>query len=652
MLLFVAVCINSLFAQAELMPWGSMTGYRIEGQLIKFNTSVCLIDSSMADAVFTNGDNQQRIYTRKGDKQFVSSVLKKFEYTEMVQDTGSNLVKLNLKVKTADSILTGIFLCIQLPSDEYTDAKIELLDSTASAIEPVSLFPGMSGVPRPPRFGNFLMQALVKGFRVITPDKKLEVTMEQPAEIIIQKANPRFGILNDKIFLGILVPHIKSPGQAENTFLFRVSGEIDRTPVHISFDRSRPGRKFFGIGGNFRIQNEELDTIVINYCLNNLNVRFARIELPWSSWQPVESVDPLAEARKNRVDENVRLDMELAQKLFKRHIPIILTAWIPPEWAIVGPFNFRNVNGVFGNPLNLQKMRSIIKSLADYLIYLKEAYGVEPELFSFNESDLGIYVRMTGQEHADFIKIFGQYLASKNLTTKMLLGDNSDASTIDFIEPALLDPRTHEYIGAVSFHSWRSCDNWTLSNWKDASKELNLPLIVGEGGIDAQAYLSPDIFREPSFAMKEVDVYVRSCNVANVSTILQWQLTSDYSLLTGQGIYNTQGNLQATQRFWNLKQFSLIPPGSFILPAKCDQDEISCAAFGDIADRTYVIHIVNNGASRVAYLDGFPDSIKQLRVFVTDKLRGMEEIKRVKVSEGKAKITLEPFAFITVITGE
>ncbi len=649
-LLFSALYASNLFAQAELTPWGSMTGFRQEGHLIKFNSSVCVIDSSMADLLFTNGDNQRRMYYRKDGNQVVTSVFSKFDYTETVQDTGRNMAKLKIKMRAADSILTGIYLCIELPSEEYAGARIELLDSAASVMEPVSLFPGRAGMPRMPRFGNLLMQALVNGFRVITADKKIEVTTGQPTEIIIQRSNPRFGILNDRIFLGILVSHIKKSDIAEKTFLFKASGEIDRTPAQISFDRSQPGRKFFGMGGNFRLQNDELDTIVINYCLNNLDVRYARIELPWRSWQPVENNDPLEAARKNRISENVQHAMELAQNLYGRHIPIILSAWSPPEWAIVGQYNFRNENGIFGNPLNQKKMRSIVKSLADYFIYLKEAYGVEPDLFSFNESDLGINVRMTGQEHADFIKKFGEYLASNNLSTKMLLGDNSDANTIDFIEPALHDPGAQKYIGAISFHSWRGCDNWTLSNWRDASRESNLPLIVAEGGIDAQAYMSPDILKEPSFAQQEVDVYVRACNIANVSTILQWQLTTDYSLLTGRGIYGTEGDLQPTQRFWNLKQFSLIPPGSFNLPVKCDQDEISCAAFGDIADNTYILQIVNNGASRVANLDGYPDNIKELKVFVTDKLRGMEEMKHVKVSDGKAKLTLEPFAFITVKT--
>ena len=73
--------------------------------------------------------------------------------------------------------------------------------------------------------------------------------------------------------------------------------------------------------------------------------------------------------------ESVRGAMEMAQKLARRHIPIIVSAWFPPPWAIVGEPNFRNENGIFGNPLNQKKMRSIIKSIGDYFIYLKEAYG-------------------------------------------------------------------------------------------------------------------------------------------------------------------------------------------------------------------------------------------------------------------------------------
>ena len=89
--------------------------------------------------------------------------------------------------------------------------------------------------------------------------------------------------------------------------------------------------------------------------------------------------------------------------------------------------------------------------MADYLLYAKQHYGIEFSMFSFNESDLGIDVLHTPQEHADFIKEFGAYLAGLNLPTRMLLGDNSDATTFDFILPALNNPETHKYIWCSIF---------------------------------------------------------------------------------------------------------------------------------------------------------------------------------------------------------
>ncbi len=651
--LFFGPGINSSIAQPELTARGNLKGIRIDGQLMKFTTSMCLVGHSIAEVKESGRDDQRQNYTRQGDTQSVTNEISKFEFSETVLDEGGGTAKIGIKVKTAaDTVLTGVFLCFDLPADGYSGSRIHLIDSAASAIDTVFPFPGSRGrMPGAFRLKNFLVQASAKGFRVQSAARTLEVRTEQPAEIIIQKGNQRFGNADDRIYISIMTGHSKDGQIGNAAFLIKASGEIDRTPAEITIDTHKPGRKFDGIGGNFRLQNEEFDPEVIDYCLDKLNVQWARVEMPWHNWHPVESINPLEAARAGKIDEGVRRAMEMARTLAKKHIPVILSAWSTPPWAIIGETNYRNENGIWGNPLNPKKMRSIIKSLGDYFVYLKEAYGVEPELFSFNESDLGINVRMTGQEHADFIKKLGAYLASKDVTTKMLLGDNSNATTIDFIQPALEDPAAHKYIGAISFHAWMGCDNWTLSNWADASRELNVPLIIAEGGIDPSAWGYPDILHEPSFAQDEIDTYIRSINTAHVRTILQWQLTSDYSLLTGGGIYRTEGNLHPTQRFWNLKQLGMVSQGSFILPVTCDKEVIDCAAFGDIAGGNYVIHIVNNGASRTIHLSGLPGSMKELRVYVTDSKRGMEESKRVHVSEdGEAKFTIDGFAFTSVVS--
>lgn len=242
--------------------------------------------------------------------------------------------------------------------------------------------------------------------------------------------------------------------------------------------------------------------------------------------------------------------------------------------------------------------------MADYLLYAKRYYGIEFSMFSFNESDLGIDVLHTPQEHADFIKEFGAYLAELNLPTRMLLGDNSDATTFDFILPALNNSETHKYIGAVSFHSWRGCDDVTLKKWADAAKAINVPLLVGEGSTDAAAHGYAEIFNESTFALYEINLYTRICAICQPLSILQWQLTSDYSLLWGDGIYGSKGPLRPTQRFWNIKQLASTPADALAIPVSSSKKNVNCAAFGNMVRGEYAVHMVNNGADCEAVISG------------------------------------------------
>jgi hypothetical protein len=295
-------------------------------------------------------------------------------------------------------------------------------------------------------------------------------------------------------------------------------------------------------------------------------------------------------------------------------------------------------------------MDRIKESIAGYLIYLKEKYGVEAAMFSFNESDLGINVRQTPREHAELIRTLGAYFASRGLATKLALGDTSDANPIDFIKPAMKDPEAVKYIGAVDFHSWRGCTDEKLAQWRDAARELNVPLVIAEGSTDAAAYRYPQIFAEQSFALYEIDLYTRILAIAQPRSILQWQFTADYSLLAGGGIFNDNGPLRPTQRFWNLKQLAATPPRSFALPVKCNRPGITCAALGNIAEGVYTLHVVNNGGGRPATVTGLPAEVKQLRLWVTDKQRGMQEGERIPVTGGKAQFTLDATSYVTLIS--
>ena len=646
-LLFLTVGLFSeSFAQTETMAWGNITGTRINGALIKFETSICVVQPDWMKTSQTAHEKQEPKFEREGSKAIVTTLLENISIKEIVEDTGPGKAEININL-TADSNITaaGVYFTLELPRGEFSDATIDFINHFTPTVEETE----DDDIPKWQR--RFRVKPVkANGITVTSANNSIKINCETQTDIIVKEPNPWFGSPNTVIYFTLISGNASAGQKAENNFTLEASGKIDTTPIELVLDASRPGKVFDGIGGNFRLQNPELDPMVIDYCLENLNVTWARVEMPWHNWHREEKIDPLEAARNGDVDESVEQAMLMAQKLSKRGMPVIVSAWFPPSWAVIGEtFRRRGPGDLFGNPLDQTKMKRIIKSIGSYILFLKEKYGVEAAMFSFNESDLGIDVRQSGEEHAQLIKDLGAYFNEHGLATKMLLGDNSDASTYDFVTPALNDPATHKYIGAVSFHSWRGCDNMTLSIWADIARELNVPLLIGEGSTDAQAYSYPDILLESSYSINEIDLYVRTLDICQARSILQWQLTSDYSVLTGGGIYDTDGSVKPTQRFWNLKQLGLTPPGSFHLPVSGKADKVSTVAYGNIANGIYTIHLVNNGGTRKVTITGIPENVKNFELYVTTTKLNMEEEKSVPVKNGKAEFTLEAASFTTLI---
>jgi hypothetical protein len=482
--------------------------------------------------------------------------------------------------------------------------------------------------------------------RVVSARRRLELSLGSPAPVEVDAA----GAGSDgpiRVRVPVLTGRSEAGASASRRFTVRVSGEVDRAPVTLALDASRPGRAFAGLGGNFRIQNPPVDSGVIAYNLSTLRVAWGRVELPWRSWQPEEGADPVAAAEAGRLDPRVERAMEMARTLAARDVPVVVSVWFPPEWAILPGEPPR---GKMGHALDPAKTEEIYASIAGYLLYLKRHYGVEAALFSFNESDLGIDVWQTPEEHAALIRGLGAYLAERGLATRMLLGDTSDATPTDFILPAMHDPAARPYIGAVSFHSWRGWSDELLEYWGNAARTLSVPLLVGEGSTDAGAWRYPAVFAEPHFALEEIELYTRILALAQPLSILQWQLTADYSVLAGGGVFGDSSALRPTQRYWNLKQLASTPEGAFVLPVSCPAAHLSCAALGDVARGVYAVHVVNRGASRTATLTGLPAAVRELRVLVTDAHRGMAEGAPVPVVDGSATVTLGAGSFTTVVS--
>lgn len=640
-----SVLPTALFAQPEVMAWGNITGIRVDGQLMEFESSLRVVEKGWLNYSATGKEKQQPKYDRDGLKQVITTGMNGFRFTETVEESEKGLAKVILKATAdKDTLVEGVFFCIELPGKYYSGSKIKFIKGSPATRSKVNI-PDISAENAQKPF-----QVKAEGMVITSLQRQLELHFDTDLAVFVKKEANGQGVY---IYIGMMGPEIKKGHEVQRTITMKATGEIDSSPAEIILDPLHPGRKFEGLGGNFRIQNPKTDPPVISYCLDNLRVAWGRVEMPWNFWHPVENSNPIEEALSGHLDPRVRSAIEMARRLDSIGIPIILSDWSAPAWAILGDprdaYRYRS-KGIYGYQLNPDKMDKVYQSIGDYLVYLKQHYGVEAKAFSFNESDLGINVRHTGKEHAEFIKGLGAQLAARGLSTKLLLGDNSDATTFDFIIPAMNDPETHKYIAAISFHSWRGCTDEILQKWAGAAKKMNLPLIVAEGSTDAAAWNYPEIFSESSFALYEINLYMRLCSMCQPVSILQWQLTADYSLLTGNGIFGTTGALAPTQRFWNLKQLASTPGFSFAIPASVNKEEIKCAAFGSISRGQYAIHIVNNGAEREVTVKGIPPEVKYFTIYVTDRSRGMEKAGEVKADNGTVAFRLAPSGFTSLIS--
>lgn len=636
LMLLMILFNETAVAQAEFTTWGNMTGIRVDNQLMKFNTSLA-IENSNGNTWRTRKEGQEMEFRREGSRKIFDYKMRDVQWSKSMETKTEGVAEVNVSFTSPrDTTINGVFFSLELPDEYGEDTQFRLINQETMKISDFGT--ASSGAQ---------FKAPAKGIVITSPTRSLEITFEKPAAINIHSKETE----NIRIDITLASGDIPANEKFENIFTIKAEGEIDREPVSVRIFPEQEGKAWEGFGGNFRLQNAKTDPQVIDYSLENLNLHWSRIEMPWREWHPNQNEDPAAEARKGNIHPKVKAAMEMGQRLDKMGIPVMLAGWFAPEWAIIGaPFKGKHPDGSMGNALDLTKKDEIYSSILSYVKYMKEEYDVEVVLFSFNESDLGIDVRQTAEEHSELIKELGSRFRAEGIQTEFLLGDTADANGWDFTTLASMDPEAKPYIGGVSFHSWRGWTDENLIKWRDISNRVDEPLYIGEGSIDAGAWRYPLIFEEPTYALDEIDVYVKIMNIAQPASILQWQLTADYSVLSGGGIFgNDEDDLHPTQRFFNLQQLSNTPIGLKYLPVKNDNKDLTIAALGESERGSYAIHIVNKGASRTINLSGLPEDVNSLDLYVTNKNNNFNKEQTVSINNGTASFTVEGASYISLL---
>jgi O-glycosyl hydrolase len=317
----------------------------------------------------------------------------------------------------------------------------------------------------------------------------------------------------------------------------------------------------------------------------------------------------------------------------------VISIWQAPVWLYADP----DGGGRWREKRRVprEKWDELAESITSYLVYAKQQYGVEPDLFSFNESNIGINVLLTPEEHRDLIKLLGPRMEKLGLKTRMLLADATGArGTHEFALAAANDPEAMRYVTAVAFHSWGGATPEQYAAWGDLAEWLGLPLLVTELGVDAAAHRGRtyDSFH---YGIREVEMYQQLLLHARPRATMHWEFTPDYNLLGADG--------QPTHRFWFVKQFAdLTPRGAEALGTASSHARVLFTAFAK-AD-AYTLHVANLGAAREITIEGIPAAVKMLRAVRTSENERYQALPPLVPQGGALRFPMPARALLTLTT--
>jgi len=560
------------------------------------------------------------------------------DFEETFEEQGA-AVHLEFTVTPEVAIETeGVFLFIDVPRSVFAGGQVDLSASDA----PV----GRAEMPREqPEKRHFLFGAADHATLTDAPARTtLDVALDRALPVTVQDTREWQGSTYSAFFQ--LAPGPLRAGQVVAVEVdLKLTTQPDTTPAHLTLDAAKVRYRLDGFGGDYCFG---IESPVTQYTLDNLNIAWARTEMTPAEWEPEnDNASPTdtnwaALTSHDQPDSNLRREFLLAQQLQKRGIPYVISIWYLPEWLYAPP-------GRASLKVAPGQWPELLECIGSYLEYAKKQYGVEPDLFCFNEANIGVYTLFSPEEHREAIKSIGADFARRGLKTRMLLGDaTGPRGTQTYVLPAAADPEAMRHVGAVAFHSWGGASPAEYSAWGDVAERLRLPLLVTELGVDAGAWRTA-AFDSFHYALEEVRMYQELLLYARPQGTMQWEFTNDYGIVKEEKDAAGQTKLVPTVRFWFVKHFcNLTPHDADALTTASDQERVLFTAFS--AGEQYTLHIANLGPEREATLTGLPAQVTSWRPIRTSETESFQELEPVEAERGEARLHLAPLSLVTLTT--
>jgi hypothetical protein len=569
-------------------------------------------------------------------------------YEQRVQSL-TNGARVSLEVRAENDLtLEGVYYGLQLPVRDFAEGQATFWRGTsvvASARTPPIYTPEQNS-----RF----LDGDAERVTVQADPYRIRVELDRPRPAILQDER-EWGSLSYTLLIGFgRGPRMLRGETARVSFTLDLAGEPDREPVQIVLAPDAPaGERFEGFGGNFIYG---LDSAMTTSLIERLEPVRARVEMALFDWEP-ENDDPHADhvawARFEARDVEgsaMRARFEIAAKLAQRGVPLAISVWDLPEWMYAGPPRGRGV-GKRIVPEGLWP--EVLESAGAYLLHLKKRYGVEPELFSFNEPELGVRVLFTAEQHRDMIRRFGERFEALGLKTRVMLADVSQPrGTESFGVYALSDPACIPRIGSVAFHTWGGATALEYEAWRRVARRFGLPLDVTELGLDGGVCRAPHEMTTPRYAIQEAHLMVQVLAHARPRSALLWEYTDDYPLLAESRDAAGRVVLRDTPRLRFLEQLIRgTPKPAEAAEVRSSRLEVAAAAFRSVDSgkgTALALHLVNTSAARLAEITGLPADLKQMEALILPVAGEVPIKERVIVKQGRAELMLPAWSLVTL----
>ncbi len=633
---------------------GRIETFSLDGDLVSIESNLCVYlagwgrSVNLADATdlkCLRDDDQQkwtgRIEVEPG----------KFYRFEQILRQAGGAADLSLRVTAeADVKIEGVFFWLDVPIAAFAGGRCELISDAAA---PAGAALPVSQPEDPHLVAGSASRIVLEGAGGAL---RLEESLDRPRSAVVQDAR-KWGSPQYTAFVNFASDGQFSAGKTATLEVkLKLTGKADHTPVRLSLDASAARCRFDGFGGDYCM---EIASPVTQYTLDHLRVAWARTSMTLEQWAATDDTAlPEKERAKlrrgrDRPGSPLRQEFLLAQQIRRRGIPYCISIWQLPEWMFADPGKGPQARQRTVAP---DKWPAVLDAIGSYLVYAKERYGAEPDLFSFNESDYGVMVHLSPQEHSDAILRIGDRLKKLGLKTKMLLGDvcMPGNGRIDYVRSAAGDPQAMRNAGALSFHSWGGASPETYAAWADLAEKLKLPLLVTEAGVDASGWSTPWQLKSFYYALRELRMYQELLTYARPRSLLRWEFTGDYSMVdygkdaSGGGLeFRPALSYRMVEHLCNLT-----PPDADALTAGSSDAKVLFTAFrGRVGDRTeYALHVANLGAARPATVSGIPAGIEKLELFRSSETEGFKRLGSLAVKDGVVQMDLAPLSFLTLTT--